>query len=244
MAVQQEMLLAALVMGHVVGDFYIQGETWVSQRRRLVHRTLLLGIHAALHGILFAIISLLFAIPWDIVLLGGVTVVISHYCFDLAQSYFARLQRWFILDQLLHLLVILLLWQAMTNPELDALKPAQYLCADQLVVILAYLLVLTPVSVITSRALTQWQPDMRSGDNSLARAGKAIGMLERFLILTFVLLDQFAGIGFLMAAKSIFRFGDLRESRDHKMTEYVMMGTLLSFTLALLIGLATKWLLT
>jgi len=39
-----------------------------------------------------------------------------------------------------------------------------------------------------------------------------------------------------LAAKSIFRFGDLKEAKDRKLTEYVLVGTLLSFGIALLVG--------
>jgi hypothetical protein len=42
---------------------------------------------------------------------------------------------------------------------------------------------------------------------------------------------------FLLAAKSIFRFGDLKKVKDRKLTEYVLIGTLLSFGIAILVGL-------
>ncbi len=53
-----------------------------------------------------------------------------------------------------------------------------------------------------------------------------------------------AGFSFLMAAKSVLRFGDLREAKDKGHTEYVLIGTLLSFGLALATGLIIKSLLT
>ncbi|MFV0501856.1 MAG: hypothetical protein ACK5MH_09735 [Bacteroidales bacterium] len=45
-----------------------------------------------------------------------------------------------------------------------------------------------------------------------------------------------SGIGFLLAAKSIFRFGDLKDSKDRKLTEYILIGTLLSFAVAIATG--------
>ena len=74
----------------------------------------------------------------------------------------------------------------------------------------------------------------------LPDAGKWIGFLERILILTFILTDSTEGIGFLLAAKSIFRYGDLNKARDIKTTEYVLVGTLTSFTIAILTGYAVK----
>ncbi|MCL2914974.1 DUF3307 domain-containing protein [Shewanella corallii] len=238
---QQGLLLGGLLLGHILGDFYLQAHSWVADRDRRHAKSPLLYIHALLHGILTLIVCLLFPLGWALPLVFAAAVTLSHFCFDLAKSYLPKKQIWFAIDQLLHLAVIYILWSELSTIEEDWLSSV--LSVKVLIVLLAYLLVLNPVSIITAQALKQWDLDVGQTDKSLASAGKAIGMLERFLILTFVLLGQYAGIGFLMAAKSIFRFGDLRESRDHKMTEYVMMGTLLSFTLALLIGLGTSQLL-
>ncbi|RYE13805.1 MAG: DUF3307 domain-containing protein, partial [Sphingobacteriales bacterium] len=49
--------------------------------------------------------------------------------------------------------------------------------------------------------------------------------------------DHFEAVGFLLAAKSIFRFGDLKEAHDIKLTEYVLIGTLLSFGMAIVTAL-------
>lgn len=70
-----------------------------------------------------------------------------------------------------------------------------------------------------------------------ANAGKWIGYFERILILTFILTGTTEGIGFLLAAKSIFRFGELSKAQEIKTTEYVLIGTLASFTIAIIIGL-------
>ena len=43
----------------------------------------------------------------------------------------------------------------------------------------------------------------------------------------------------LLAAKSVFRFGELSKAQDIKTTEYVLIGTLASFTVAILVGFAT-----
>ena len=75
--------------------------------------------------------------------------------------------------------------------------------------------------------------------DSLQDAGKYIGIMERLFVFAFILTDHWEAIGFLLAAKSIFRFGDLKESKERKLTEYVLIGTLLSFGMAVLIGLMT-----
>ena len=57
----------------------------------------------------------------------------------------------------------------------------------------------------------------------------------------FIITNHFEAIGFLLAAKSIFRFGDLKEAKDRKLTEYVLIGTLLSFGIAILAGLVVEF---
>lgn len=72
-------------------------------------------------------------------------------------------------------------------------------------------------------------------------AGKWIGIMERILIFSFILLDKFGTIGFLLAAKSVFRFGDLKDTNDQKKTEYIIIGTFLSFMIATLLGITVKF---
>lgn len=75
----------------------------------------------------------------------------------------------------------------------------------------------------------------------LANGGALIGLLERGLIFLLVMVDQAAGIGFLIAAKSVLRFETT--SKDQRAGEYVIIGTLASFGWALLVAYATRYLL-
>lgn len=72
----------------------------------------------------------------------------------------------------------------------------------------------------------------------LANGGLLIGLLERGLIFLLVMVDQAAGIGFLIAAKSVLRFETT--SKDQRAGEYVIIGTLASFGWALIFAFATK----
>jgi hypothetical protein len=71
----------------------------------------------------------------------------------------------------------------------------------------------------------------------LPGAGRLIGLLERGLIFVLVLIGQPQGVGLLMAAKSILRYGALKE--DRALSEYVIIGTLASFGWALVMSYAT-----
>ena len=71
----------------------------------------------------------------------------------------------------------------------------------------------------------------------ITNAGEFIGILERLLTLTFILQSAWIGIGFLITAKSVFRFSDIQQSKQREENEYIMIGTLLSFSIAILCGI-------
>ncbi len=113
------------------------------------------------------------------------------------------------------------------------------LVVKYIIFLLAYVLVLKPSSILIRRILRPWLmqiPD--NNDGSLAKAGAMIGYLERVLILTFLLLGNDSAIGLVLALKAAYRFKDTE--KPHK-AEYMLMGTFLSLTITLGIGLAMQW---
>jgi hypothetical protein len=84
--------------------------------------------------------------------------------------------------------------------------------------------------------------DLRPVDG-LENGGRVIGYLERLLIYVFILSGQFAGVGFLVAAKSIFRFGELKDSENRKQAEYIIIGTFISFLVGIVVSLVVQALL-
>jgi hypothetical protein len=108
--------------------------------------------------------------------------------------------------------------------------------------LLGYVLVLKPASVLIGSVLSPWLASVNT-QGTLKSAGTLIGNLERVLIVTFVLLGQWEAIGFLLTAKSILRFNDIKGVEQRALSEYVLLGTLLSFTTSIAIGLAVTKLL-
>jgi hypothetical protein len=107
-----------------------------------------------------------------------------------------------------------------------------------------YLTVTFPLSLLLASATQRWRREaeeqtMRSSV-SLNEAGKWIGIFERILVFTFVITSHFEGIGFLIAAKSILRFNDIKGTEARKEAEYILIGTLMSFSLSILIGLVVR----
>ncbi len=120
-----------------------------------------------------------------------------------------------------------------------------------LVIALGGLLITMPVGALIDWLLKPFQKQLNKKfrPNSLRPVaglkdgGRIIGYLERLLIYVFIISGQFAGVGFLVAAKSIFRFGELKESENRKQAEYIIIGTFISFLLAIVISLAAQALL-
>lgn len=149
----------------------------------------------------------------------------------------------FLLDQLLHfiMLVLAFLGYVGTDYFLDIVDVSSLINrVDVWVVLSAFILVIWPVGYGISKATTSWREEIESAEaerDSLSKAGMYIGIFERILVLIFVLSGRMEAIGFLIAAKSILRFGDRHEANPRKNTEYVLIGTLMSFTISILIGL-------
>ena len=246
-------LLVLLIAGHIMADFYLQPSHWISQRTQRHFSAPCLYWHGAVHGLIAALILDLLTdlhplkVAAYALLIGG-----SHIVIDGLKSYAGASMKAFLADQIAHIVIIagvvLLVWQPDQATVNAWLK--QSLHYKTLAIMTGYLLVLRPVSIVIKQILAPWSNAIEAdkpaeeSETTLQAAGQNIGYLERVLVLTFILLNQFAAIGFLLAAKSVFRFGDLRHSEDKKLTEYVMLGTLTSFALTIAIGLLVSSLAT
>ena len=115
---------------------------------------------------------------------------------------------------------------------------------DNLKIITAVVFLTVPSSIIIKTLISIWTPvtveHSKIQTESLVNAGKYIGILERLLVFVFIIVNHWEGVGFMIAAKSVFRFSDLAEAKQRKLTEYVLVGTLLSFGIAVLTGILVK----
>ncbi|GAB2801476.1 hypothetical protein GCM10027040_31550 [Halomonas shantousis] len=235
-------LLLALLLAHLAGDFLLQSSAWVQDKQARRHRSPALYLHAGVHTLLPLGVLLVSRQPIGQAMLAALAIGSAHLLIDTLKSHLAAEKlRYFLLDQLLHLIVLILVWAALFAawPWLVSVTTTTLVRPDVLLIVVAYTLILRPLSILIALVMRRWSGQIENA-GTLADAGARIGMLERFLVLTFVLTDQMMPIGFLLAAKSVLRFGDLREDRDRKLTEYVLLGTMLSFALTLSLGLLVR----
>ena len=227
-------ILLKLLLAHLIGDFVLQSKLWVADKETKRAKSPKLYLHTLLHG------ALIMLVLWDLdYWLVALILMITHGTIDCIKLYAQKetnRTRWFVIDQLLHLISIVVVWIVFYRPDLD-LK--FWLTNEYFWVYVTALLFITYVSNIVIKVLlSNWSTAINSGsEESLSKAGKYIGMLERLFVFTFILTAHWEAIGFLLAAKSVFRFGDLKESKDRKLTEYILIGTLLSFGIAVGTGL-------
>lgn len=238
-------LLILLVLSHLLGDFYLQKESWIECRNQNHLGSTGLLKHCLVHLILLSLVLFIANTPtlWQSII-AIVVIVGSHFMIDIWKSYQKPTIHYFIADQVLHLLILLLIWLWINHISVEQLLVWQkkLFSLHVLIYISAYILAAKPLSVVIAITLKQHTDELNKSaqPDGLKQAGKWIGYVERWLVISFVLVGQFTGIGFLLAAKSVFRFGDLTQSKDRKLTEYMMLGTLFSVASALAIGFSTK----
>ncbi|MEW6382257.1 MAG: DUF3307 domain-containing protein [bacterium] len=235
-----EVLLLRLIMAHLVADFLLQRECWV--RQRFQKKWASLWLYA--HGATAAVLAYLLAGYWKAFWLPA-GIFISHVLLDGFKAYQGEDNcRAFLLDQAGHLLVLLLCWAFLAGIRLADLSDFLLSLNSTRkfwILALSYFFVLWPAGFWIGNITQAWRREFEeSTSQGLARAGLWIGCLERVLILTFVLLNQFGAIGFLIAAKSIFRFNEISLPERRKEAEYILIGTMLSFTIAIGLGILVR----
>lgn len=231
------MVFIQLILAHLFGDFILQPNSWVAEKESKKLKSRYLYFHVLIHTILSFIFLWNTELWWVAVLVG-----FSHFIIDAAKLSFQTAKSkksWFFTDQALHIAVIAGISFYFNEFNFDFLKNQEILK-----IIMAALFLTTPASIFIKILLSSWTPVPETQNNiqteSLSSAGKYIGILERLLVFTFIVVNHWEGVGFMVAAKSVFRFSDLAQAKQRKLTEYVLIGTLLSFGMAVLTGILIK----
>lgn len=93
----------------------------------------------------------------------------------------------------------------------------------------------TAANVVVRQALTAVGPTLLAEEQSI-EGGRLLGPLERWLVFAFAVGGHLGALGALVAAKGILRFPEIsRDSPEGSRAEYVLVGSFVSWTLALLL---------
>lgn len=236
-------VLIPFLLIHIICDFYLQPNQWVEAKKKKTYCSPELYLHSLLHGVALLLPAIALGIDWQSTACLIAIVTISHFAIDLWKVTIPNGDKfsYFIIDQAMHVSVLAAIAFHMANGvTIDAVLMHDKF-SDGVMVVFAYLLILKPTSIVIGSVLKKYPISGSNIDNNasvrgLVAGGELIGYLERVLILTFTLVGSYAAVGFVLAAKSIFRFGELNKSNDRSMTEYVLIGSLVSVVITTLVG--------
>lgn len=220
------------ITAHTISDFYLQTNKSCAEKEQKGFKSPKLYIHFLITFLCAWLLSFSFSFWWV-----ALIIAVSHLLIDAMKCYASKCKGIFFIDQFIHLIVIVAvcyLWKS-NLPDCVNGVDEKYIA-----LLLGLLVCLKPSNIIIKEIIKVANIKVSKGndDNTedLPNAGKLIGIVERLLSLVFVLLGQYEAVGFIIAAKSLLRFAE----GDKAKSEYVLIGTLLSFSIAIFVGVAIK----
>lgn len=233
-------LLFLQLTAHFAADFLFQSERMCSRKA-----TRSISMSHVYHALIVVALAWLCSLDyhfWPAALLIGAI----HFAVDCLKSRYVLLHpdrqaSAFFADQAVHLLLLSIITRGyslyFTANPVTGMLPSPHHTA----VVLAFVCCAKPANIVIRRVFELCKLTLPKGDanqpaaeKELENAGKVIGIMERFMTLALILAGQFSAVGLIIAAKSILRFNSPQKN------EYILVGTLLSFGIAILLGLALR----
>ena len=235
-------LFLAIYLAHLLTDFVFQTSRLVSKKRRGDWHGY--AIHGVTHYVL-VLATVALADPHRFPTLSfhlvAVSLSVIHLLVDWAKvsSTKSRLlpdnALVFLLDQAIHLLIVIGAVFFLVHPSVQTfifwLTRIRSLQENILLVSVVYVSVIFGGGYLIRALIAPlWKEEQGKEHEEVINAGLYIGWLERFLVLTALFLQSPATVGFILAAKSIARYPELKSVR---FAEYFLIGTLLSVAIAI-----------
>lgn len=221
-------------LAHLLGDFVFQPHKWTINK----HRKPVTWYHLW-HVLIIVVFSYILSFDYGFLKFALLLGVI-HFLIDVLKSILhlktnIKGSVLFFMDQLLHIVALVIISVIYVN--CFDINMEVELTLKQVAIAASFIFCAKPSNIIIKNIfdyLAISTPSTSSADDEnkdLPNAGKLIGIMERFLVLSLILVSQYSAVGLIIAAKSILRF------RDNKKNEYVLVGTLLSFGIATMLGI-------
>lgn len=225
-------LILLQVIAHLLSDFIFQPQAWSDKKEGKVFSLFHL-YHIIIVGLLSYLLSFDFGF-WKAALL----LTIIHLLTDIFKSWLiskSETKKYFFLDQLIHLGSIVGIVYLYSHSR--GINFILELDTKSIAVIAGFVFCAKPSNIFIKNLFKEFsietpeQTPNNQNELSLPNAGKLIGVMERFLALALIIIGQYEAVGLIIAAKSILRFNGTQKS------EYVLVGTLLSFGIAIFCGI-------
>lgn len=230
-------LILLQIIAHLLADYIFQPPRWSSLKRQKI-----VSAQHIYHVIVVFFCSYILSFDLDF---WGAALLISifHFGTDVLKSYLQITAKrknkdinYFFYDQAIHIIILasisaLYLHFFSANYIID-------LTYNTILIAFSFILLSKPTNIFMKNIFVTFQIETPVDDTlgedasekSLPNAGKLIGIMERYLVFSLILVSQYAAVGLIIAAKSILRY-----KSSHK-NEYILVGTLLSFGIATLVG--------
>ena len=232
-------LFANLLFAHLISDFWLPANCMVPEKRTVGRKVAALLAHTLI------VASASFLLSFDCRFWSfAIVILITHALIDYGKMSFSTGVWPFVIEQILHTTILYAVSKCFIDLHPDWTQmnwiPEDHWLAVPAVAC-AVVVCTSPANILVYETLEKYKIDMGNTQknclenaSSLRNAGALIGSLERLLILLFVLIGKYEAAGLTVAAKSILRFRDDEGPR----TEFVLVGTLLSFLIAVVVAVA------
>lgn len=241
-------LFSIQLLGHMLGDFYLQCERMCDSKRRNGFKSCALYVHTLLVFLSAWGVTATLSFWW-----AALLIAILHGLVDGVKSYIPKsgvLKKTlnssisFYIDQVIHVSVIaFVVWLYVNHywwQEWNWLTPYRNS------MILAVVFCLWPANFFIGEFLRMIKIEKNNKEKKGSQedigeehrkqtldASRVIGSVERMLVFVFVWLGQYSAIGFLITAKSVMRFPEMGQGKNN--AEYYLVGSLLSFGVSIML---------
>lgn len=229
------------LFGHMLGDFYLQGECMCAAKNKDAFYSPWFYVH-----VLF-IFCTAWIVTWNVSFWwAALLIAFLHGLIDASKSYIPKAKCnstiLFFIDQIVHVLIVLFVTWLYVH--LCGWQEWAWLTLYRAAMILVVVFCLWPANFFIGKFLQFIKVEKTANNQGISEyeelgkptldASRVIGSIERILVLLFVWLGEYSAIGFLIAAKSVMRFPEMEHGKNN--AEYYLVGSLLSFGVSILLG--------
>ncbi len=232
-----------LLLGHVLGDFYIQTGKMAEKKEKSLRWVL---IHCFCYWAMMLLISLPI-LSWKIAFAATVATIL-HLIIDVIKFAY---KSWkvkkgkmtltvkrnvFFVDQIAHCICLFGITYWIIGSKVPIIEWKRFKdffdiigVSEGLMLswILALFVIHKPANIVIQKLLMIYKPESRDQNKKKDNnAGRFIGTVERIIMLIFISIGQYASIGLVLTAKSIARYDRISKEKDF--AEYYLLGTLIS----------------
>lgn len=255
-------LLFCLLSSHFICDFILQTDSFCKGKSTGIGSKELY-----IHSLCVLVVTWLSV--WSIKFFCAIMVItLSHFVFDYLKCCIDRkidekFHLWtFLIDQGLHISILFVVaryWVQVCNPDYHCWF-ADVDSISKKIALLLFMIMLCwkPANILIKDVLASYSVDVQKSSEKLTgrhdsdaseikqdafKSGRLIGFVERIIVIFLVISSQYTAMAFLATAKSILR---ITNDKDNLKSEYIVAGTFLSISIAIICGrayllLVRKW---